>query len=89
MTVEKGKFLSQPVLNSKGVNEVSTSSLQQHREVKVVMTLQKRKKIDNKIEMPVTKMNQIVPVNTEVHHRRRKKKSTHENTFLKLYFLRG
>ena len=29
------------------------------------MTLRKRKEVDNKVEMPVTKENQIVPVNTE------------------------
>ena len=57
MTIEKGKFPSQPVPNPKGVHEVSTSSPQQHREVKAVMTLRKRKEIDNKMEMPVTKMN--------------------------------
>ena len=39
MTVEKGKFPSQPVPNPKGVHEASTSSPQQHGEVKVVMTL--------------------------------------------------
>ncbi|KAK9187457.1 hypothetical protein WN944_018852 [Citrus x changshan-huyou] len=44
MTVEKGKFPSQLVPNSKGVHEVSTSSPQQHREVKAVMTLRKRKR---------------------------------------------
>ena len=39
MTVEKGKFPSQPVPNLKGVHEASTSSPQQHGEVKAVMTL--------------------------------------------------
>ncbi|KAH9780193.1 protease Do-like 1 [Citrus sinensis] len=53
MTIEKDKFLSQPVPNPKGVHEVSTSSPQQHREVKAVMTLRKRKKVDNKVEMPI------------------------------------
>ncbi|KAH9698032.1 hypothetical protein KPL71_023850 [Citrus sinensis] len=65
MTVEKGKFPSQLVPNPKGVHEVSTSSPQQHREVKAVMTLRKGKEIDNKVEMPVTKTNQIVLVNAE------------------------
>ena len=65
MTVEKGKFTSQPVSNPKGVHEASTSSPQQHGEVKVVMTLGKRKEVDNKVEMPLTKENQIVPVNVE------------------------
>ncbi|KAH9658022.1 hypothetical protein KPL70_023327 [Citrus sinensis] len=51
MTVEKGKFLSQLVPNPKGVHEESTSSLQQHREVKAVMTLRKGKEVDNKVEM--------------------------------------
>ena len=55
MTVEKCKFLSQPVPNSKGVHEVSTSSPQHHEEVKAVMTLRKGKEVDNKVEMPVTK----------------------------------
>ena len=41
MIVEKGKFPSQPVPNPKGVREASTSSPQQHREVKAVMTLRK------------------------------------------------
>ena len=57
MTVEKGKFPSQPVPNPKGVHEVSTSSPQQHGEVKAVMTLRKGKEVDNKVEMPVTKEN--------------------------------
>ena len=48
MTVEKGKFSSQPVPNPKGVHKASTSSPQQHREVKAVMTLRKRKEVDNK-----------------------------------------
>ena len=39
MTVEKGKFSNQPVPNSKGVHEASTSLPQQHGEVKAVMTL--------------------------------------------------
>ena len=65
MTVEKGKFPSQPVPNPKGVHEASTSSPQQHGEVKAVMTLRKGKEVDNKVEMPVTKENQIVPVNVE------------------------
>ena len=65
MTVEKGKFPSQPVPNPKGVHEASTSSPQQHGEVKTVMTLRKRKEVDNKVETPVTKTNQIVPVNAE------------------------
>ncbi|KAH9763009.1 hypothetical protein KPL70_001028 [Citrus sinensis] len=65
MTVEKGKFPSQPVPNPKGVHEASTSSPQQHGEVKAIMTLRKGKEIDNKVEMPVTKENQIVPVNVE------------------------
>ena len=41
MTVEKGKFPSQPMSNFKGVHEVSTSSPQQHGEVKAVITLRK------------------------------------------------
>ena len=65
MTVEKGKFPSQPVSNPKGVHEASTSSPQQHGEVKAVMTLRKEKEVDNKVVMPVTKENQIVPVNAE------------------------
>ena len=39
ITIEKGKFPSQPVPNPKEVHEVSTSSPQQHGEVKAVMTL--------------------------------------------------
>ena len=65
MTVEKGKFPSEPVPNPKGVHEVSTSSPQQHGEVKAVMTLRKGKKVNNKVEMPMTKANQIVPINVE------------------------
>ncbi|KAK9175229.1 hypothetical protein WN944_027235 [Citrus x changshan-huyou] len=65
MIVEKRKFPSQPVPNPKGVHRASTSSPQQHGEVKAIMTLRKRKKVNNKVEMPVTKMNQIVPVNVE------------------------
>ncbi|KAH9793150.1 hypothetical protein KPL71_004433 [Citrus sinensis] len=52
----------QPVPNPKRVHEASTSSPQQHGEVKAVMTLRKEKEVDNKVEMPVTKENQIVPV---------------------------
>ncbi|KAH9705552.1 Endonuclease [Citrus sinensis] len=65
MTVEKGKFPSQPVPNPKGVHEVSTNSPQQYGEVKAVMTLRKRKEVNNKVEMPVTKENQIVLVSVE------------------------
>ena len=65
MTIEKGKFPSQPVPNPKGVHDVSTSSPQQYREVKVVMTLRKGKEVDNKVEMPMTKINQIVAINVE------------------------
>ncbi|KAH9686903.1 hypothetical protein KPL70_014565 [Citrus sinensis] len=65
MTVEKGKFPSQPMSNPKGVQEASTSSPQKHGEVKAVMTLRKGKEVDNKVEMPVTKENQIVPVDVE------------------------
>ncbi|GAY52652.1 hypothetical protein CUMW_143540 [Citrus unshiu] len=57
MTVEKCKFPSQLVLNPKGVHKVSTSSPQQHGEVKAVMTLRQGKEVDNKIEMLVTKEN--------------------------------
>ena len=53
MTVEKGKFPSQPVPNPKGVHEASTSSPQQHGELKAVMTFRKGKE------------NQIVPVNVD------------------------
>jgi len=49
MTVEKGKFPSQPVPNPKGVHKASTSSPQQHGEVKAVMTLQKGKEIETSI----------------------------------------
>ncbi|KAH9705544.1 hypothetical protein KPL70_011915 [Citrus sinensis] len=65
MTVEKGKFPNQPVPNPKGVHEASTSSPQQHGEVKAVITLRKGKEVDNKVEMPVTKENQIVLVSVE------------------------
>ncbi|KAH9801818.1 Endonuclease [Citrus sinensis] len=46
-------------------NLTVTSSPQQHGEVKAVMTLRKGKEVDNKVEMLVTKENQIVPVNVE------------------------
>ncbi|KAH9725250.1 hypothetical protein KPL70_007801 [Citrus sinensis] len=65
MTVEKSKFPSQPVPNPKGVHEATTSSPQQHGEVKAVMTLQKIKEVDNNMEIPVTKENQVVLVNVE------------------------
>ena len=65
MTVKKGKFPSQPVSNPKGVHEASTSSPQQYGEVKAVMTLRKGKEVDNKVEMTMTKENQIIPVNVE------------------------
>lgn len=39
MTTEKGKFLSKLVPNPKGVHEVSTSSFQQHKKIKAIMTL--------------------------------------------------
>ena len=65
MTVEKGKFPSQLVPNPKRVHEVCTSSPQQYGEVKVVITIRKGKEVDNKVEMPVTKINQIVFVNAE------------------------
>ena len=47
------------------MHEEGTSSPQQHGEVKVIMTLRKEKEVDNKVEMLVTKENQIVPVNVE------------------------
>ncbi|KAH9724538.1 hypothetical protein KPL70_007523 [Citrus sinensis] len=65
MTVEKCKFPSLLVPNPKGVHEASTSSPQQDGEVKAVMILRKGKEVDNKVEMPVTKENQIVPVNVD------------------------
>ena len=65
MIIEKGKLPSQPVPNPKGVNKVSTNSPHQHREVQAVMTFRKGKEVDNKLEMSVTKTNQIVPVNAE------------------------
>lgn len=55
MTVEKRKFLSKPVPNPKGVHEVSTSSSQQHKEIKAIMTLRKGKEVNNKIDIPVKK----------------------------------
>ena len=48
MTVEKGKFPSQPVPNPKGVHKVITSSPQQHGAVKAIMTLRKKKKSTTK-----------------------------------------
>ncbi|KAK9208804.1 hypothetical protein WN944_001164 [Citrus x changshan-huyou] len=66
MTVEKDKFPSQLVPNPQGVHEASTSSPQQHEEVKAVMTLRKGKEVNNKVEMPVTKENQIVPVSVNI-----------------------
>ena len=63
MTVEKGKFSSQPVPNPKGVHEASSPL--QHGEVKAIITLRKGKEVDNKMEIPVTKTNQIVHVNVE------------------------
>ena len=65
MTVEKGKFPSQPVPNPKRAHEASANSPQQHGEVKVVMTLRKGKEVDNKVEMLVTKTTQLVPMNAE------------------------
>ena len=65
MTIEKDKFSSRPVPNLKGVHEVSTNPPQQHGELKAVMTLRKGKEVDNKVEMSVTKTNQIVSVNVE------------------------
>ena len=47
------------------MHKSSTSSPQQHGEVKAVMTLRKGKEVDNKVKMPVTKENQIIPVNVE------------------------
>lgn len=52
MIVEKGKFSSQPAPNAKGVHKMSIIK------VKVVMTLQKGKKVDNKVEMTVIKTTQ-------------------------------
>ena len=82
-------FSSQPVPNPKGVHEVNTSSPQQHGDVKVVMTLQKGKEVDNKVEMLITKTNQIVLVNINDSPSEEEEESTHENTFLKFHFLRG
>ena len=87
MTVEKGKFPSQPVPNPKGVNEVSTNSPQQHGEVKALMTLQKGKEVNNKVEMPVTKTNQIVPVNVEDSPSEEKEETNPREYILKAPFL--
>ena len=65
MTIEKSNFPSQPVPNPKGVYKERTSSPQHHGEVKAIMTLRKGKEVDKKVEIPVTKENQIVPVNVE------------------------
>ena len=89
MTVEKGKFPSQPVPNPKGVHEASTSSPQQHGEVKAVMTLRKGKEVDNKVEMPVTKENQIVPVNVEESSPEEKEETSSQEYVPKPHFLRG
>lgn len=63
MTIEKGKFLNQPVPNPKEVHEVCTSSPQQHEEIKAIMTLWKGKEINNK--MPVKKKTQVAPLDFE------------------------
>ena len=89
MNVEKSKFPSQPMPNPKGVHEASVSSPQQHGEVKAVMTLRKSKEVDNKVEMLVTKENQIIHVSVDDSPSEEKKETNHENVFLKLHFLRG
>lgn len=52
MIVEKGNFSSQPAPNAQGVHKMSIIK------VKVIMTLQKGKEVDNKVEMSVIKTTQ-------------------------------
>ncbi|KAH9669188.1 hypothetical protein KPL70_021684 [Citrus sinensis] len=86
MTVKKGKFPSQPVPHPKGVHEVSTSSPQQHGEIKVVITLRKGKEVDSKVAMPLTKTNQIIPVNVEDSPSEEKKETNPREYVLKAPF---
>lgn len=72
--------------NPKGVHEASTSSPQQHEEVKAIMTLQKGKEVDNKVEIPVTKTNQIVPVNAEDSSSKEKKETNPREYVPKAHF---
>ena len=86
MTVEKCKFPSQPTLNPKGVHEVSTSSSQQYEEVKPIMTLWKNKEVDNKVDMPVTKMTQVVPLESEDPSTKEKEDSIPRECIPKTHF---
>lgn len=65
MTIKKVKFPSQPVPNPKEMHEMSTSLSQQSKEVKAIMTLQKGKEVDNKMEMPMKKTTQFVPLDSK------------------------
>ena len=52
------------------------------------MTLRKGKEVDNKVEMPVTKENQIVPVNVE-DSPPEEKEETNPFTKLILYIIKN
>lgn len=64
MTIEKVKFQSQLVPNLEGVREVSISSPYQPKEVKVIITFQKGKEIENKVKMLVKKTTKVKPLDS-------------------------
>ena len=87
MMVEKGKFLSQSVHNSKRVHEVSASSSQHFKEVKAVMMLQKGKKVDNKVEMSMAKTTQVVYLDSEDSPQKEKEENNSQEYIPKAPFL--
>ena len=88
---EKGKFLSQPIPNPKGVHEVGWSSSHQHEEAKSIMTLRKGKLFDNKVEVQTRKTSEPTSSNPthKTHHQMIQKRVAHQFTFPRLLFLKG
>ena len=60
VSIEKGKFLSQPLPNPRGVHEIDSSWSKQQEKAKSIMTLWKGKQFDNKVKTPIKKASQAI-----------------------------
>ena len=89
ITIEKGKFPSLPEPDPKGVHEVNANLSLQHEEVKAIMTLQKGKKVDKKVEMLVKKTTQVALLHSENSSLNEKKERSPQEYISKALFPRG
>lgn len=89
ITIEKGKFPSLSEPDPKGVHEVNASLPQHHEEVKVIMTLQKGKKVDKKVEMLVKKTTQVALLHSKNSSPNEKKERGPQEYISKALFPRG